>query len=167
MNKRSGLWEALRFALTGGVCFLVEFAALVLLRDTCGLDTLAAVPIAFLISVALNYLLCVHWVFRGAQDQGRAARAGFLITSVMGLLLNEGLMYLFRVLLGEDQQLFTLLGFSVTMYMANKVLSTLIVMVWNYFTKKAILQKGLLARLFPSLRDNSRPGAGQNGKDRV
>jgi putative flippase GtrA len=110
-----------------------------------GLDTLAAVPIAFLISVILNYVLCVIWVFKGAKDQGNAAKAAFLITSVMGLALNEGLMYLFRVLFGEDGRLFTIFGFAVTMYMVNKALSTLIVMIWNYFTKRAVLKSGFFA----------------------
>ena len=145
MKEKSRLMEALRFAVTGGVCFLVELIALILLRDTCGLDTMIAVPIAFLISVALNYILCVVWVFSGARDQGNAQKIGFLITSVMGLLLNEGLMYLFRVIFGEDTPLLTVVGFTVTMYMVNKAMSTLIVMVWNYFTKRAILKTGLLA----------------------
>ena len=144
MREKGKLGEALRFVLTGGVCFLVEFCCLVLLRDKLGLDTLAAVPLAFLISVVLNYILCVIWVFKGAKDQGNAAKLAFLITSVMGLFLNEGLMYLFRVLFGEDQLLFTLFGFTVTMYMVNKALSTLIVMVWNYFTKRAVLKSGWL-----------------------
>ncbi len=144
MREKGKLGEALRFVLTGGVCFLVEFFCLVLLRDKLGLDTLAAVPLAFLVSVILNYILCVIWVFKGAKDQGNAAKLAFLITSVMGLFLNEGLMYLFRVLFGEDQQLFTLFGFTVTMYMVNKALSTLIVMVWNYFTKRAVLKSGWL-----------------------
>ena len=142
MAERGRLREALRFLITGGVCFLVELACLVLLRDKMGLDTLIAVPIAFLISVILNYILCVVWVFKGAKDRGNAAKAAFLITSVMGLLLNEGLMYLFRVLFGEDGEIFTVFGFIVTMYMVNKALSTLIVMVWNYFTKRAVLKHG-------------------------
>ena len=54
MKSKAGWLEGLRFIITGGVCFLVEFAFLVLLRDKCGLDTLIAVPIAFLISVILN-----------------------------------------------------------------------------------------------------------------
>ena len=135
--------ETLRFVITGGFCFLVEFVCLVLLRDTVGLDTLIATPIAFLISVAVNYLLCVRWVFTGARDQNAAGKAGFLITSVMGLLLNELLMLLFRVIFGEDAVILTVFSFTVTMYMVNKALATLIVMVWNYFTKRAILQKGL------------------------
>lgn len=135
--------ETLRFVITGGFCFLVEFVCLVLLRDTAGLDTLIATPIAFLISVAVNYLLCVRWVFTGAKEQNAAGKAGFLITSVMGLLLNELLMLLFRVIFGEDAAILTVFSFTVTMYMVNKALATVIVMVWNYFTKRAILQKGL------------------------
>ena len=144
MNKNNRLMEGLRFIVTGGVCFLVEFAALVLLRDTCGLDTLISVPIAFLISVILNYLLCAKWVFSGAKEQGNTAKAGFLVTSVMGLFLNELLMFIFRNIFGEDTVILTVFGFSVTMYMLNKALSTGVVMVWNYFTKRAILKKGLL-----------------------
>ena len=146
MKKNTGLGEGLRFVITGGVCFLVEFAALVLLRDACGLDTLIATPITFLISVALNYLLCVKWVFIGVEQQDSSAKAGFLVTSVMGLLLNELLMLLFRALFGEDGVVLSLPVFTVTMYMINKVLSTGIVMVWNYFTKRAILKKGLLQK---------------------
>ena len=141
--KNAKLMETLRFVITGGLCFMVEFICLVLLRDTCGLDTLIATPIAFLVSVAVNYLLCVRWVFSGAREQGAAAKAGFLLTSVMGLLLNELFMLLFRWLLGEDTALLTVLGFTVTMYMLNKALSTLLVMIWNYFTKRAILRGSL------------------------
>ena len=149
MRKKteSRLGEVVRFALTGGICFLVEFAALVLLKEGLGLDTLIATPIAFALSVVVNYALCIRWVFRGATDGGAAAKAGFAVTSVMGLVLNEGLMLLFRVILGEDAVLLTLLSYPVTMYMLNKVLSTLLVMVWNYFTKKAVLQSGLIQRL--------------------
>ena len=138
----SGIWEVIRFVVTGGVCFLIEFAALVLLRDKVGLDTLIATPIAFLISVIVNYILCVRWVFVGAKEQKNAAKLGFLITSVMGLLLNELLMYLFRISLGEDTVVMTVFSFTVTMYMVNKCLATVIVMVWNYFTKRWILKKG-------------------------
>ena len=146
-KAESHLGEVIRFALTGGICFLVEFAALVLLKEGLGLDTLVATPIAFALSVVVNYALCIRWVFRGATDGGAAAKAGFAVTSVMGLVLNEGLMLLFRVILGEDAVLLTLLSYPVTMYMLNKVLSTLLVMVWNYFTKKAVLQSGLIQRL--------------------
>ena len=139
--SKTGLKETLRFVITGAVCFAVEFVCLVLLRDKIGLDTLIATPIAFLVSVAVNYLLCVRWVFTGAKEQNAAAKAGFLITSVMGLLLNELLMFLFRVMWGEDTVLFTVFSFAVSLYVLNKILATGLVMIWNYFTKRYILTK--------------------------
>ncbi len=147
-KKKAGLTgEVIRFALTGGLCFLVEFAALVLLRDGAGMDTLIATPIAFLISVILNYLLCMAWVFHGTKDSGTPAKIGFALTSVIGLVLNELLMILFRVLFGEDTVLATVMGHPVSMYMVNKCVATLLVMIWNYFTKKAILTSDFVARL--------------------
>lgn len=138
--------EVLRFAVAGGICFLIEFVFLVLFRDALGLSTLAATPIAFAISVLVNYLLCVRWVFSGAGEQNLSAKAGFVITSVMGLLLNELLMWLFGITLGEDGKILTVFSFTVTTYMVNKVLATLIVMIWNYFTKRFILRHGAVFR---------------------
>lgn len=146
-KNTSRLGEIIRFVVTGGVCFAVEFVVLVLLVDTLHLDTLIATPIAFLVSVIVNYLMCMAWVFEGTKDAGAAAKVGFLITSLIGLLLNELLMLLFRVTLGETMVLFTIFGFTATMYMLNKCLATLIVMVWNYFTKRAVLQSDIIRRL--------------------
>lgn len=150
-KRTAQLMEIIRFALTGGVCFVIELVALVLLVDLLHMDTLLATPIAFLLSVLVNYLLCIVWVFKGIKDSGNAARIGFLVTSVIGLFLNELLMLLFRVLFGETAVLFTLFGFTATMYMLNKCLATLIVMVWNYFTKRAVLQSGFMTRLTEKL----------------
>lgn len=138
--------EMIRFALTGGICFLVEFVCLVALKEELGLDTLIATPIAFLISVAVNYLMCVKWVWPDAKDKGNTAKLGFLITSVIGLFLNEGLMLLFRIAFGEEQVLISIAGYGLSMYMVNKVAATLLVMIWNYFTKKAILKSAFLIR---------------------
>ena len=140
-QKKSRAAEIIRFALTGGVCFVVELAVLILLKGKFGVDTLIATPIAFLISVILNYLLCVVWVFRGAKNRGAGAKAGFLITSLIGLGLNEVLMLLFRLILGEDTVILTIGTRTIDMYVLNKCLATLIVMIWNYFSKRAVLYR--------------------------
>ena len=140
-QKKGRTSEIIRFAVTGGVCFLVELAVLVLLKGSLGIDTLIATPIAFLVSVILNYLLCVVWVFRGTKNRGAGAQAGFLITSLIGLGLNELLMLLFRLILGEDAVILTLGSRTINMYVLNKCLATLIVMIWNYFSKRAVLYR--------------------------
>jgi len=123
------LTELFRFAFTGGVCFAVEFLCLTLLVELLHVPVLIATAIAFLISVAVNYILCVKWVFTGAKDGGAGVRATFLLTSGMGFVLNEVLMWLLNIVLGVH-------------YMIAKVISTLLVMIWNYFTKRMVLKRG-------------------------
>ena len=136
------IWEVLRFAVAGVAGFAVELLVLILLKEKLGIDTLIATPIAFLLSVIVNYVICVFWVFDGARDQSRKSQAGFLLTSVIGLLLNELLMFLFRVMWGEETVLFTVFSFTVSLYVLNKVIATILVMFWNYFTKRKILTMG-------------------------
>lgn len=140
MNNR--LKEILRFILTGGVCTLIEYAALYILKEWLHMGAVAATPIAFLISVVFNYLLCVRWVFPGAKEGSRKAQLGFVITSGMGFFLNWFLMWALTALFGEDVALFTLFGFTLEMWMVNKVIATALVMVWNYFTKRWVLKGG-------------------------
>ena len=121
--------------------YLVELAVLILLKGRLGIDTLIATPAAFLVSVILNYLLCVVWVFRGTKNTGSGTKAGFLITSLIGLGLNELLMLFFRLTLGEDAVILTLGSRTFNMYVLNKCLATLIVMIWNYFSKRAVLYR--------------------------
>lgn len=134
--------EIVRFVFTGGICFVIEFVVLVLLRDKIGLKTLVATPVAFFVSVIVNYFLCVRWVFTGAKEQKNSAKLSFLITSIIGLVLNELFMWIFGVSFGEDKEIIKIASFTITMYMVNKGLSTLLVMIWNYFTKRYIIRKG-------------------------
>lgn len=59
-QKKGRLGEVIRFVVTGGVCFLIEQAVLSLLKEIFGLDVNIGTPIAFLVSVVANYLLCVN-----------------------------------------------------------------------------------------------------------
>lgn len=138
MNSR--LKEIIRFILTGGVCFLIEYAALIALKEWLHLPVIAATPIAFLISVVFNYLLCVKWVFSGAKEGSRKAQIGFLITSGIGFFLNWFLMWALTALFGEDAVLLALFGLELKVYMLNKIIATGLVMVWNYITKRWLLK---------------------------
>lgn len=153
-QKESRLGEVIRFAVTGGVCTLIEWGLFALLVKVFGEGTDSLIPtaIAFLISTAVNYLICFYWVFRGARDGGSLAKAGFFVTSLIGLGLNALLMLLFRVLFGEDRILLTVFGFELKTVHLNKAIATLLVMVWNYFTKRAILQSSAMQRLAERFR---------------
>ena len=140
---KNRLNEVIKFILTGGVCFLIEYAALIALKEWLHLPVVAATPVAFLISVVFNYLLCVKWVFNSAKESSRKAQIGFAITSVMGLFLNWAIMWALTALVGEDALLFALFGIQIKVYMLNKIIATGLVMVWNYFTKRWLLKGSL------------------------
>ena len=129
LRGNTRLMELVRFGVTGGVCFLVEFAALTLLVELLHMPVLWATALAFLISVIVNYALCVKWVFTGAKGGSGRVRLQFLVTSGMGLGLNELLMWLMNIRLGVQYQL-------------AKVIATLMVMIWNYVTKRLVLRGG-------------------------
>ena len=50
-------------------------------------------------------------------------------------------MLIFRLTLGEDAVILTLGSRTFNMYVLNKSLATLIVMIWNYFSKRAVLYR--------------------------
>ena len=137
---KNRLNEVIKFVLTGGVCFLIEYAGLIALKEWLHLPVVAATPIAFLISVVFNYLLCVKWVFNSAKKENRKAQLGFAITSAMGLFLNWAIMWVLTALFGEDAVLLTIFSMEIKVYMLNKIIATGLVMVWNYFTKRWLLK---------------------------
>jgi putative flippase GtrA len=120
-------WEVFRFLLVGGFCFLLEYALLYSLTEFAHLPYLYSSAIAFCISLVLNYILCVTFVFH-AYHQTTMQAVLFVITSLMGLGINQATMWFFVEIAG-------------LWYMAAKLIASAIVMIWNYFTKRFILNK--------------------------
>ena len=137
---KNRLEEIIKFGFTGGVCFLIEWLALTAMVEWLALDVNLATPLAFLISVVINYLLCVRWVFDGAKDGDRKAQMGFIVTSLLGLAINSLVMLVLGLLFDEHAVLLQAFGLTLKVYQVNKVVATLVVMVWNYFTKRWLLK---------------------------
>ena len=120
-------WEVFRFLAVGGSCFLLEYILLFTLTEYAGLDPLVSAPIAFTISLIVNYILCVYVVFHAQHQSGRQMFF-FIVTSIMGLGLNQLVMWFCIDILS-------------IWYMFSKIVASAIVMIWNYFTKRYILHK--------------------------
>ena len=118
-------WEVFRFLAVGGGCFLLEYGLLFSLTEYGGLDPLVSAPIAFTISLVVNYILCVYVVFH-VKHQGTTQMVLFIVTSLMGLGLNQLVMWFCIDILA-------------IWYMFAKIVASAIVMIWNYFTKRFIL----------------------------
>lgn len=120
------LKEMLRFALNGGICFVVDYGVMVLLKECFHVHYLWATAGGFIVSVVLNYLICIKWVFQQETAKTRRSQVLFLLTSVVGLGLNQLFMWVQVDLLAIS-------------YLIAKVVSTGLVMVWNYVTKRKSL----------------------------
>lgn len=118
-------WEVFRFLLVGGGCFLLEYGLLFALTEYGGLNPLVSAPIAFTVSLVVNYILCVYVVFH-AEQQSKKQMALFALTSIIGLGINQVVMWFFIDIIG-------------IWYMFAKVGASAVVMVWNYFTKRYVL----------------------------
>lgn len=120
-------WEILRFLFVGGGCFIFEYALLYSLTEFIGISYLTSSAVAFTLSLIVNYILCVVFVFRTGK-QTKEEMALFAATSLAGLLINQATMWILVELAG-------------LWYMFAKVFASAVVMVWNYLTKRYILHK--------------------------
>ena len=118
----------------GGTAALVEWAAFSLFENALGIPYLAATALAFLVSTTVNWLLGRAFTFKNSAYKDHKAREMALVflVSAVGLGFNMLLMYLFVSVLGMDTHL---------LKTAAKVLSTGIVFLWNFASRKYLIYK--------------------------
>ena len=119
--------QILKFGVVGGIAFVIDYGILFLLAKVIGLNELISAAISFIISLTFNYFLSTKWVFE-AKKQTPKEVIIFVLLSVVGLGINEVLIYLGIKKLGID-------------VMIVKLFATAIVMVYNFITRKLILEK--------------------------
>ena len=126
-NKR--FKEIFRFGITGGISFVVDYGILLLLTSMVGINYLISSAISFTVSVIVNYYLCKLWAFEEARENtSKKVIIAFVGSSVIGLGFNQIFMWLFVSVIEID-------------YRIAKIITTMLVMIWNYIMKrKALVQ---------------------------
>ena len=119
--------QLLRYGFVGGIAFLVDYGAMVMLTEFLGLHYLLSATISFILGLATNYLLSISWVF----NQHKIANPWvefliFAVIGVVGLGLNDSIMFLCTDRWGVH-------------YTLSKIIATAIVFFWNFFARKIIL----------------------------
>ena len=85
--------------------------------------------ISFTASVIYNYILSVKWVFDAKKDANKTQEfIVFIVLSVIGLGINQLFMWLFVDMMH-------------IYYMLSKIIATVIVMVYNFITRKIFSRK--------------------------
>ena len=120
--------EFVRFVIAGSGCFLLELVILYALTDLLGMYYLFSAGIAFVLSVIVNYILCVSWVFQGSKKRSLMAKIIFVGSSLAGLLINQVSMWFLVEIIG-------------LYYLMAKILATGIVTVCNYVMKRLALTR--------------------------
>ena len=126
MNKL--IKQILKFGVVGGIAFVIDYALLYVLTEFIGIHYLISSIISFSVSVIFNYILSVKWVFDVKKKQGTKEFIIFIILSVIGLGINSLIMYL-------------MVDIFKIYYMISKLVSTFIVMVYNFITRKIFIEK--------------------------
>lgn len=136
-SRRRLLFEFLRYAVVGGIAFVVDFGTLVAAQEIYLKSFLAGVYIAtvlgFIVGLVVNYALSLWFVFTSVKDRDKGRSLGaFLVFGVIGLL---GLVWTeLGMWLGIEQLHLN--------YMLVKVFVTGAVLLWNYLGRKILIFNG-------------------------
>ncbi len=119
--------QLMKFGVVGVIAFIIDYGLMVLLTEVFGIDYLVSATVSFTVSVIFNYIASMRYVFR--HREGMSKRREFIIfvtLSVLGLLINDLIMWVGTGLWGIS-------------YLITKIVATVIVMVWNFVTRKRFL----------------------------
>lgn len=127
MKKLIG--QLFKFGIVGVVCFFIDYLLMIALTELGQINYLLSSGISFSISVVVNYLLSMRFVFQSKKNGNKAREfILFVILSITGLFLTEILMWI-----GVE-------GLQCH-YMISKILVTGIVMIYNFITRKIFLEE--------------------------
>ena len=121
--------QIMRFGVVGVISFLVDYGILYVLTEKANIYYLLSAGISFTVSVVINYLLSMSWVFKSNKKKGKKEEfIIFIVLSLGGLLLNQVMMYVF-------------VDYMNVYYLLAKIVATAIVMIYNFTSRKLILER--------------------------
>lgn len=126
--KNKLLDQILKFGLVGGMAFVIDYVLLYVCTEFLHIHYLISSIISFTVSVIFNYILSIKWVFDVKKKQDVKDFVIFIILSVIGLGINSLIMYVMVEKFG-------------VYYMLSKIVSTAVVMVYNFITRKIFVEK--------------------------
>ena len=124
------LAQIMKFGVVGVIATVIDFGVMIFLTEVFGINPVAAATVSFTVSVIFNYLASMRYVFSHREGMSRQREfVIFIVLSVIGLVINDALMWVGTEMTPVD-------------YRIVKVLATAVVMVWNFVSRKIFLDGG-------------------------
>ena len=123
------LTQGFRFIIIGGFTTTIDFVFLLLFTEILSIPYFVSYFFSFTISLIVNYYLSTKFVFKIRNNCSiEQNRLMFSILSFSGLGLNQCI-------------LITLTHFCKIYYGYSKIIAVLIVMIWNFASKKIFFER--------------------------
>lgn len=123
------LVQILKFIIVGGIATLIDWVIYFVLYKFVKIPPIYGNIIAFTVSVVYNYWASCQYVFEVNKEKSKLRRfVEFMIFALIGLGINELLIWIF-------------VNKLIWNAMFVKVCATIIVMIFNFVTRKKFLEK--------------------------
>ena len=119
--------QIIKFGILGVVATFVDVGVLVVLKELLHIDVLVSSAISFCVSVAVNYILSMTFVFKSKNQNKLREIVIFVLLSVGGLCLNQLILWIG-------------VTFTPVYYLIVKLFALVIVPVYNFITRKIFLE---------------------------
>lgn len=134
--------QILKFGVVGIISFIVDFCVYTLICNVMGISYMIAGFFGFVISVVVNYLLSMKYVFESRDDMSKTREfISFVVLSVFGLGLNEVILYLCMDVIYVNWPWLMSWCSPALAKMGAKIVATGVVMVYNFVSRKIFLEK--------------------------
>lgn len=122
------LEQVFNFGIVGVISTIIDFIFLYLFKEIFNFPIILSNTLSFIISVLYNYWASLTFVFNVNKEKDKKKNfILFIIFSLIGLLISNLIIWLITDILK-------------IYYMISKVIATIIVMIFNFITRKKFLE---------------------------
>ena len=127
MEDAETMLQIIKFGIVGVIAAIVDVGVLVILKEFLSIDVLICSAVSFSVSVVINYLLSMAFVFKSKDENKIREFIIFILLSIGGLGLNQLILWIG-------------VNFTTIYYLVIKILAMIIVPVYNFVTRKIFLE---------------------------
>ena len=127
MELKKLILQIIKFGFVGIAASVVDVGLLILLNEVIHMDVIVSSAISFSVSVVVNYVLSMTFVFKGKGENKVKEFVVFVGLSVGGLLINQAIMWVGTELASIH-------------YLIVKIFAMVLVPVYNFVTRKIFLE---------------------------